>query len=236
MPFADLIALGQREVEHIGLAHGEEVADGCVFRVPKAYPVYDSDYRHYLTVIRTFMDGLKNCQTIGRNGLHRYNNQDHAMLTGMLAVRNLVLGEKHNLWNVNTDQAYHEEVRDGVISQDAVEVAQRALPWVFPKLDRLAFGLAVALASGAVMALSTLWLALQGGNAVGPNWQLLSQYFIGYRVSLGGSLIGLAYALSIGFLIGWSFAFLRNAALFLCMAVIYRRAEYRLLRKLLEYL
>ena len=117
-----------------------------------------------------------------------------------------------------------------------MEVAQRALPWVFPKLDRLAFGLAVALASGAVMALATLWLALQGGNPVGPNWQLLSQYFIGYRVSLGGSLIGLAYALSIGFLIGWSFAFLRNAALFLCMAVIYRRAEYRLLRKLLEYL
>ena len=160
MPDADLIALGKREVEHIGLAHGEEVADGCVFRVPKAYPVYDSDYRHYLTVIRTFMDGLKNCQTIGRNGLHRYNNQDHAMLTGMLAVRNLVLGEKHNLWNVNTDQEYHEEVRDGVISQDAVEVAQRALPWVFPKLDRLAFGLAVAIASGAVMALATLWLAL----------------------------------------------------------------------------
>ena len=236
MPDADLIELGKREVECIGLARSEEITDGCVFRVPKAYPVYDSGYRHALAIVRKFMDSVQNCQTIGRNGLHRYNNQDHAMLTGMLAVRNMVLGEKHNLWNVNTDQEYHEGVRDGVAVQDVAEVAQRALPWVFPKLDRLAFGLAVAIASGAVLTLATLWLALSGGNVVGPNLQLLSQYFPGYRVSLGGSLIGLVYALITGFLVGWGFAFLRNAALFLCMAVVHRRAEYHLLRKLLEYL
>jgi hypothetical protein len=233
---ADLIALGTREVECIGLARSEEITDGCVFRVPKAYPVYDSGYRHALAIVRKFMDSLQNCQTIGRNGLHRYNNQDHAMLTGMLAVRNLVLGEKHNLWNVNTDQEYHEEVRSGDIPQSTVEVAQRALPWVFPKLDRLAFGLAMAIACGAVLTLVTLWIALQGGTTVGPTLQLLSQYFPGYRVSVGGSLIGLAYALITGFLLGWGFAFLRNATLFLCMAVIHRRAEYRLLRQLLEYL
>jgi len=236
MPDADLIELGKREVEHIGLARYEEVADGCVFRVPKAYPVYDSGYRNYLAIVRKFMDALKNCQTIGRNGLHRYNNQDHAMLTGMLAVRNRVLGEKHDLWSVNTDQEYHEEVRGGVAPQDVVEVAQRALPWVFPKLDRLAFGFAVATAAGALLGMATLWLVLQGGDAVGPNLQLLSQYFPGYQVSVGGSLIGLAYALITGFIIGWGFAFLRNAALFLCVAVVYRRAEYQLLRKLIDYL
>ncbi len=236
MPDADLIELGKREVACIGLARSEDITDGCVFRVPKAYPVYDSGYRNALAIVRQFMDALKNCQTIGRNGLHRYNNQDHAMLTGMLAVRNLVLGEKHNLWNVNTDQAYHEEVRGGVSPQDVVAVAQRALPGVFPKLDRLAFGLAVAIASGAALTLATLWMTLQGEGAGGPNLQLLSQYFPGYRVSVGGSLIGLVYALSTGFLMGWGFAFLRNAALFLGMAVVYRRAEHHLLRKLLEYL
>ena len=145
-------------------------------------------------------------------------------------------GEQHNLWSVNTDQEYHEEVRGGVSPQDVVAVAQRALPGVFPKLDRLAFGLAVAIASGAALTLATLWMTLQGEGAGGPNLQLLSQYFPGYRVSVGGSLIGLVYALSTGFLMGWGFAFLRNAALFLGMAVVYRRAEHHLLRKLLEYL
>ena len=154
MPDSDLIELGKREVEHIGLAPYEAIMDGCVFRVAKAYPVYDSGYRTYLAIVRNFMDTLKNCQTIGRNGLHRYNNQDHAMLTGMLAVRNQVLGEKHDLWSVNTDQVYHEEVRNGVAANDVADVAQRALPWIFPKLDRLAFGLAVAIACGALLGLS----------------------------------------------------------------------------------
>jgi hypothetical protein len=77
----------------------------------KAYPVYDADYAKYLATVRDFVDELENFQTVGRNGLHRYNNQDHAMLTGMLAVRNLVLGEHNDLWCVNTDQEYHEEVQ-----------------------------------------------------------------------------------------------------------------------------
>jgi len=85
---------------------------GCVFRVPKSYPVYDSDYRDSLSILRQFVDNLENFHTIGRNGLHRYNNQDHAMLTGMLAVRNVVLGERNDLWSVNTDQEYHEEISD----------------------------------------------------------------------------------------------------------------------------
>jgi len=105
----DLITLATHEVEQIGLAAAAEVEAGCVFRVLKAYPVYDGDYRDALDTLRGFIDGIENLQTIGRNGLHRDNNQDHAMLTGMLAVRNLVLGERHDLWSVNVGEDYHEE-------------------------------------------------------------------------------------------------------------------------------
>jgi protoporphyrinogen oxidase len=105
----DLIELGKQEIERIGLAQARDVEDGCVVRVSKAYPVYDSGYRDQLAVVRRFVSTLENFQTIGRNGLHRYNNQDHAMLTGMLAARNLAAGHQHDLWCVNTDQAYHEE-------------------------------------------------------------------------------------------------------------------------------
>jgi protoporphyrinogen oxidase len=111
MPDADLIELGKRELERIGLANHDDIEDGCVFRVPQSYPVYDSDYRDCLSIIREFVDSLENFQTIGRNGLHRYNNQDHAMLTGMLAVRNIVLGQKNDLWSVNADQEYLEEMK-----------------------------------------------------------------------------------------------------------------------------
>jgi len=107
---ADLIELGKREVDQLGLAKYESIEDGCVFRVENSYPVYDSDYRSHLTHLREFVESLDNIQTVGRNGLHRYNNQDHAMLTGMLAVRNMLHGEDHDLWAVNTEQVYHEEI------------------------------------------------------------------------------------------------------------------------------
>jgi protoporphyrinogen oxidase len=107
-PDEELIELGKREITHLGLSRPEEVVDGCVFRVPKAYPVYDASYAGHLATLREFIDRLENVQTIGRNGLHRYNNQDHAMLTGMLAVYNLLFGARHDLWNVNADQEYIE--------------------------------------------------------------------------------------------------------------------------------
>src|SRR5258706_2373351 len=106
---AELIELAKEEVARIGLAASADVEDGCVLRAPEAYPVYDADYRIALARVREFLGGLENFQTIGRNGLHRYNNQDHAMLTGMLAARNLVLGERNDLWDVNTEPEYHEE-------------------------------------------------------------------------------------------------------------------------------
>jgi len=110
MPDADLIALGTREIDQIGLARAADVVDGVVVRQLKAYPVYDSAYAGHLARIRAFLAGMQNLQTIGRNGLHKYNNQDHSMLTAILAVRNLD-GEAHDLWEVNTERSYHEEVR-----------------------------------------------------------------------------------------------------------------------------
>ncbi|MBI3361285.1 MAG: NAD(P)/FAD-dependent oxidoreductase, partial [Chloroflexi bacterium] len=99
MPDADLIDLGKREAGQIGLARAADVIDGVVVRQQKAYPVYDSEYAGHLETIKTFLADFENFQTVGRNGLHKYNNQDHSMLTAILAVRNLD-GEAHDLWQV----------------------------------------------------------------------------------------------------------------------------------------
>ncbi|HVF49489.1 MAG TPA: NAD(P)/FAD-dependent oxidoreductase [Pyrinomonadaceae bacterium] len=109
MPDAELIELGKRELEKLGLARADEVEEGTVVRVPKAYPVYDSTYKQSLAALRRFLDTFPNLQLVGRNGMHKYNNQDHSMLTGILAVKN-ILGANFNLWEVNTDEEYQEEV------------------------------------------------------------------------------------------------------------------------------
>jgi protoporphyrinogen oxidase len=103
----DLIDLAKREIEALGLAKAYEVEDGTVIRQPKAYPVYDRDYRENLEIIQHYLETFENLQTVGRNGMHRYNNQDHSMLTAVLAVQNLY-GGKHDLWSVNTERSYHE--------------------------------------------------------------------------------------------------------------------------------
>ncbi|HKR00654.1 MAG TPA: NAD(P)/FAD-dependent oxidoreductase [Pyrinomonadaceae bacterium] len=110
LPDEELVELGKRELEKIGLARGDEVEDGIVIRMPNAYPIYDSAYRESLQVVRRFLGSITNLQTVGRNGMHKYNNQDHSMLTAMLAVKN-ILGAGYDLWRVNFDQEYHEESR-----------------------------------------------------------------------------------------------------------------------------
>jgi protoporphyrinogen oxidase len=111
----DLIELGQRDLAQLGPARPEQVKDGVVVRMEKAYPVYDPDYQKSISVIRTELAKIANLQVVGRNGMHKYNNQDHSMMTAMLAVKNLQ-GGCYNLWNVNTDAEYQEEVHatDGV--------------------------------------------------------------------------------------------------------------------------
>jgi protoporphyrinogen oxidase len=104
-----LMQLAAREIDQLGLANADWVTDGTVIRQRKAYPVYDENYRRHVQTIADCLDGFVNLQTIGRNGMHRYNNQDHSMLTGILAARN-ILGERHDLWEVNIERSYYEEV------------------------------------------------------------------------------------------------------------------------------
>lgn len=111
----ELIARGKRELEKLGLAKAEEIYEGKVVRVPKAYPVYDSNHTAAIQALRSFLATLPNLQLVGRNGMHRYNNQDHSMLTAMLAVKN-IMGANHDLWEVNADQEYHEELNSGRVS------------------------------------------------------------------------------------------------------------------------
>jgi len=110
MSDGELVALAGRELASLGLAGGARVIDGTVLRVPEAYPTYDSTYRDSVAVIRDFLDPLENFHTIGRNGMHKYNNQDHSMFTALLTVENLQ-GASHDVWSVNTDFDYHEEAR-----------------------------------------------------------------------------------------------------------------------------
>jgi len=104
-----LVQLGMRELQQLGLARPEQLEFGFVERVPKAYPIYDSEYAERVSTIRTWLDGLDNFIQVGRNGLHRYNNSDHSMLTAMRAVDNLVDGAEHDIWAVNAESVYHEE-------------------------------------------------------------------------------------------------------------------------------
>jgi protoporphyrinogen oxidase len=105
---ADLIALATKEIGALGLADPNLVTDGAVVRMPKAYPIYDAEYSDHLTKIREHIDPISNLHPVGRNGMHKYNNQDHSMLTSMMTVWNME-GASHDIWAVNTDYEYHEE-------------------------------------------------------------------------------------------------------------------------------
>jgi len=236
MADAELVELGKREIARIGLARAQDVQEGCVFRVDKSYPVYDADYRGYLDVLREYVATLENFQTIGRNGLHRYNNQDHSMLTAMLAVRNMLYGEANDLWSVNTDMEYHEHVR--VSPEQAPKLrgaVQGAFSHVFVKLDPLAFGGAMALTMGLMLFIATLFLALEDPGGAADMLGYLHQYFPGYTISVEGSLVGLMLGMALGFLVGWSFAFLRNTAVLVNLALIRRRTQVHVWRMILDF-
>ncbi len=107
---AELIAQAGRELEQIGLAKATDVLDGCVVRQQKAYPVYDDDYAARVELIRQELESkFPTLHPVGRNGMHKYNNQDHAMMTAMLTAQNILAGErKFDVWQVNEDAQYHE--------------------------------------------------------------------------------------------------------------------------------
>ena len=103
------VSLATQELARIGLVDPSKVIDGVKVLVPKAYPMYDSHYEGAVATVRAYLEQFENLQTCGRNGLHRYNNQDHSMWTAMLATLNLVEGRRHDVWSVNTESDYLEE-------------------------------------------------------------------------------------------------------------------------------
>lgn len=115
MPDQDLIKLGVSEMQKIGFIQSEDVLDACVLRMPKAYPAYWGSYTQ-MHVVEDYVNTIPNLFLLGRNGMHRYNNQDHSMLTAMMAVDNIIEGrmDKKNLWEVNLDMVYHEEKKSSV--------------------------------------------------------------------------------------------------------------------------
>ena len=110
---ADMIALATREMVHIGVIDAVDVLDACVIRVPKTYPAYFGAYERF-DELKDWISQFENLFLVGRNGMHKYNNQDHSMLTAMTAVDNIIAGrkDKANLWEVNTEMEYHES-KDG---------------------------------------------------------------------------------------------------------------------------
>ena len=107
----ELIELGKKELQQIGLADASEVQDGCVVRQKKAYSVYDDGYAQNVDVVRRALsERYPNLHLVGRNGMHKYNNQDHAMMTAMLTVENILAGTvRYDAWRVNEDAEYLEE-------------------------------------------------------------------------------------------------------------------------------
>lgn len=123
----DLIALATRELAHLGLVQAEAVVGGAVVRQEKAYPVYDESYRNNVDLLRRELEArYPTLHLVGRNGMHRYNNQDHAMMTAMLTVRNIQAGERvYDVWNVNEDAEYHESGTEG---EKAALASERLVP------------------------------------------------------------------------------------------------------------
>jgi hypothetical protein len=224
-----------------------EVEDGTVVRMRKAYPVYDQHYQHSVTTVRHYLESLTNFQTIGRNGLHRYNNQDHSMLTGVYAARNIV-GERHDVWSVNTDTEYQEEGRvaerevgDRLVPVQLTpeETARTLSPdeviaSAFAELDPVALGVAVGVVSGLGLFLMTALLLLKGGPEIGSNLSLLRHYLPGFEVTWRGAVIGFIAAGVGGGALGYVGAWLRNQGMAAYAVLVRRRAEAKARRDLLD--
>ncbi|WP_019903311.1 NAD(P)/FAD-dependent oxidoreductase [Methylobacterium sp. 77] len=127
MPDEGLVALAKAEIGKIGLISPEDVIDACVVRQPKAYPVYDESYRENVATVRMEVEReYPTLHLVGRNGMHKYNNQDHAMMTAMLTVENILAGyRRHDIWRVNEDAEYTEA---GFSGADEALGSERLVP------------------------------------------------------------------------------------------------------------
>ena len=118
----DLIQQARRELAELDITGNAPVVDGAVIRMPKAYPIYDAEYSDHVDNVRALIDPVPNLHTVGRNGMHKYNNQDHSMLTSMMTVWNME-GESYDTWKVNTDFEYHEEQRTAPAASEPTDEA-----------------------------------------------------------------------------------------------------------------
>jgi protoporphyrinogen oxidase len=234
MADADLVELGTTEAHKVGLLDTEEVQAGTVVRMPRAYPVYDGEYETHLRVLRDWLDRFENLHTVGRNGQHRYNNQDHSMLAGLLAARTVAGAPELDLWSINEEQSFHEEVgreeekgrgvRDRLTPARAEGSLEDLLRTAFEQYDAVAFGGATGITSSLLLAVATAVLLLGSHEGVVPMLSLLGHYLFGYEVSWPGMAVGMVEAGLIGFALGWSAATLSN----LLIAAFERDLERRL--------
>jgi protoporphyrinogen oxidase len=117
LPDDELIALAKKELAYLGLVQADQVERGFVVRMPKAYPYYDLAYKRNVETMRRWLDqNAPNVHPVGRNGMFRYNNQDHSMFTALLTVENITEGAHHDVWEVNVEDDYHEEVAPGSVT------------------------------------------------------------------------------------------------------------------------
>jgi len=236
---ADLIKLGAEETEKLGLIKKEDVLDGCVIRMPKAYPVYDKIYKDALATVREYLERFPNLQLIGRNGQHRYNNQDHSMMTALLAVEN-ILGADHDVWDVNVEDEYHEETKgdaqgdvthqtrggDRLVPQRLeIDRGIRALEQAFARYDPVALGAALGTIIGAGLFLATAILLIKGGPTVGGHLSLLGHFFLGYDVSWQGAALVLVEGGIFGFIFGYVLARAINGTIELHKRSLLKRLE-----------
>ncbi|RMF57900.1 MAG: NAD(P)/FAD-dependent oxidoreductase [Calditrichaeota bacterium] len=246
-PDERLIELGIKECSHLGLIERNEVIDGTVVRMKKAYPIYDRYYHSSVETLKNYLSEFTNLQTIGRNGLHRYNNQDHSMLTAVYAARN-IFGECYDVWSVNTETEYHEEgevkaaasgdrlIPTRIEPKEEVPTIpiEEVIESVFAKLDPLALGGAVGFVSGLLLFLATAILLLKGGPVIGPTLSLLGNYLVGYKVTWPGAFIGFLEAGLGGFIMGYVIATLRNWAVAAYAYLIKRNIEKEESKDLLD--
>ena len=173
---------------------------------------YDGEYEAHLQVLRRWLDRFDNLFTVGRNGQHRYNNQDHSMLAGLFAARN-VAGAELDLWTINEEESFHEEVRreegeargvrDRLTPRPVDESIEKLLSNAFAHYDEVAMGGAVAITASLGMAVATALPLLGSGESFVPMLSLLGNYLFGFEVSWPGLAVGIVEAGLLGFALGW---------------------------------
>ena len=156
------------------------------------------------------------------------------MITGTLAVRNILFGEENDLWSVNADAEYHEEIRHD--EKKPVETLKEKITHIFPRLDPVALGFSLGITAGVLIFVATLFLVIMDRGAAGPHLALLSNLVPGFTVTPLGGVVGLFGLFTVGFLFGSAFAYLRNLVVFISARVIHRDLELYHLRRLFDFI